>query len=276
MPVSQDLQNKIARQFPWMNAEMLNAYITTWGEYDDAGLALNEVRQTDAYSQVFAGNYDSATGTVRMSESDYFASKSSFDATIVGAGMNPDYFEDEWLMALEGDVSPREMLARMEATQERVILASDEIRKYYSDNFGIDMTDAAILASAISPRIGEGILNKRIAMSEIGGSAAQRGFDIGKDFAAMLQQEIDPSQAGNFFGEARTLIPMMNTLQARHGDPDDPFDLNDVSSALLFDDPETRRQIRRARAQEMSTFTGGAELDYVRDRTGGMTGLAVL
>jgi hypothetical protein len=275
MPVSQELQNLIQQQYPWMNAEMLNAYVTTWGEYDDAGLALAQVRQTESYKTVFAGNYDSETGGVRMSESDYFANKASFDAVIVGSGLNPDYFEDEWLMALEGDVSPREMLARMEATQERVILASDEIRKYYSDNFGIDMTDAAILASAISPRIGEGILNKQIAMSEIGGSAAQRGFDIGKDFAEMLQENIDPSQAGNFFGEARTLIPMMNILQARHSDPDDSFDLNDVSSALLFDDPETRRRIRIARAQEASTFTGGGQLDYAKDRTGGVTGLAV-
>ena len=273
MPVSAELAAQIARQYPWMNKEMLDAYTGSWSEYADPGLALEDVRQTTSYTSVFAGNYDSATGTVRMTESDYFASKASFDAVIVGAGLNPDYFDEEWKTALEGDVSPREMLARMEAAQERVILAAPEIRRYYSDNFGIDMTDEAILAAAISPRIGEQIFNKQIAMSEIGGSAAQRGFDIQKDFAETLQQNIDPSQAGSFFGEAANLIPMMETLASRHADPDDSFDLQDVSAALLFDDPETRRRIRRLKAQESSTFTGGAGLDYARDKQGGVAGL---
>ena len=104
MPVSQELQNRIAQQFPWMNAEMLNAYTTSWGEFADPGLALSEVRSTASYATVFYWNFYDQTGSVRMSESDYFANKASFDATIVGAGMNPDYFQDEWVMALEGDV----------------------------------------------------------------------------------------------------------------------------------------------------------------------------
>ena len=66
----------------------------------------------------------------------------------------------------------------------------------------------------------------------------------------------------------------MNVLSARHGDPDDDFDLNDVSAAFLFDDPKTRRRIRRAQAQESSSFTGGATVDYKRGKTGVVAGLA--
>ena len=38
-----------------------------------------------------------------MAESDYFASKANFDATLIGVGVNPDFFKDEWIEALEGE-----------------------------------------------------------------------------------------------------------------------------------------------------------------------------
>ncbi len=273
MPVSDRLMQQIQGLYPWMNQEMLSAYQTSWGEFEDTSLALQEVRGTSSYQTVFAGNFDSTTGTVRMSESEYFASKAEFDATLMGVNLNPDHFEDEWVTALEGEVSPREMLTRMEAAYERIIQAAPEIRDFYSTNFGIEMTDSAILASAISPTIGDKILNRQISMAEIGGSAAQRGFDIGADFAGRLAQ-IEGFQEDQFFGQARELIPAMQTLAARHADPDDEFNLEDVSSAFLFDDPQTRRRIRRLQAQEASTFTGGATVDFKRTETGGVAGLS--
>ena len=273
MPASERLMAEIATLYPWMNQQMLDAYRTSWGEFESSELALSAVRQTDSYQTVFAGNIDE-NGMARMSESEYFATKAEFDATLESVGINPAYFQDEWVMALENEVSPNEMLGRMEAAYERVIQAAPEIRTFYSETYGIDMTDEAILASAISPRIGEQILNRQIAIAEIGGAAAQRGYDIEGAFAEVLAQEGMTRQgAGQFFGEARSLLPAMEVLARRHDDPNDPFDLEDMAAGFLRDDPEVRREIRRRTAAEGSMFTGGAGIDVARGNTGGLTGL---
>jgi len=275
MPVSAALMGRIRELYPWMTPEMLDTYERSWATYDSEEVAMQEVRQTASYQSIFAGNYDSETGQVRMSESEYFATKASFDATVESFGLNPYYFEDEWVTALENEVSPRELTGRMEAAYERIIQNSDEVRRFYSENYGIDLTDQAILASAISPRIGEEILNRQIAVAEIGGAAAKRGFEVTGAFAEMLAQEdLSTAQAGQFFGAAGELIPAMQVLAQRHADPDDEFDLNDVSAALLFDDPEVRQRMRRLATAERSTFTGGAQLGYARNRQGGVGGLA--
>jgi hypothetical protein len=272
---SQAVLNRIQLLYPWMSTSLMDAYSTEWEASESEQLALAAVRTTTEYQQQFRGNYDPESGEVRMSEADYMASRSAFNATIESFDLNPAYFEDDFIVALENEVSPTELIGRMEAAYERIVQSSDDVRRYYSENYGIEMTDSAILASAINPSIGEQILNRQIAISEIGGSASTRGFDIGVDFATMIEDTIGSGQgADRFFGEARNLIPLMQTLLARHSDPNDSFDLEDVAANLLFDDPETRRMIRRTRAQEASTFTGGAGLEYRRGAAG-VSGLAI-
>jgi len=259
-----------------MSTTLMNAYSSEWAASESEQLALQAVRDTDEYQAQFRGNYDPETGSVRMSESDYMASKAAFEASILSVGMNPEYFEDDFYTALENEVSPRELTGRLEAAYERVIQSSDAIKTYYSEAYGIDLTDSAILASAINPTIGDKILNRQIAVAEIGGEAAARGYDIGIGFGERLAQAgVDRRAATQFFGEAANLIPAMQTLQRRHADPEDDFDLEDVSAAFLFDDPETRKRMRRLAAQEGSQFTGGIGRGARQSRvTGGLTGLA--
>ena len=257
-----------------MTDSIIDVYETEWGISASDDLAIQMVRQTTEYQTLFAGNIDEETGQARLTESEYMASKAAFDATLVGMDLNPTYFADDFVTALNNEVSPREFIGRMEAAYERVIQSSDAIKQYYSENFGIELSDAAILASAINPTIGQEILDRKISIAEIGGEAAARGFDVSIGFGEQLAQAgIDKRAAGQFFGEASSLIPAMQTLAARHADPGDAFDLEDVSAAFLFDDPETRRRIRRLQAQESSTFTGGATVDFKRTQTGGVSGL---
>ena len=257
-----------------MTDDLIDVYETEWGISASDDLALQAIRQTTEYQVLFAGNYDEETGMARMTESEYMSSKAAFDATLVGMDLNPTYFADDFVTALNNEVSPREFIGRMEAAYERVIQSSDAIKQYYSENFGIELSDAAILASAINPTIGQEILDRKISIAEIGGEAAARGFDVSIGFGEQLAQAgIDKRAAGDFFGKASSLIPAMSTLAARHGDPDDPFNLEDVSAAFLFDDPKTRRRIRQLQAQESASFTGGATIDYKRTQTGGIAGL---
>ena len=156
-----------------------------------------------------------------------------------------------------------------------VLDALPETRAFYADNYAIDMSDAGILASMMSPDIGTAILSGQITNAQIGGEAAVRGFDIDVDFADMLAGAgADRESAASFFGDAASLMPALNVMAARHADPADEFDLNDLADLSFFDDPTQRRRMNRLIAQESSTFTGGAQIDYARSPSGGISGLA--
>lgn len=270
--MTQEFRNRMRQIYPWLTAQMMNSYADSYaaGASSEESLAL--VRQTSSYQQTFKGNYDAESGEVRMDESDYFASKARFDATLLGMNVNPDYFEDQWVESLENEVSPNEMVARAEAAYERIIDSAPAIRAYYSENFGIEMSDSAIIASVLNPKVGEQILDKTLTMAEIGGAAATRGFTIATDMARDLaEQGLGLNESREFFGEAANILPGLSVLAQRHADPDDEFDLQELTQAMIFDDPEQRRRIRNLTAQERSTFTDIGGL--ARSQTGGVAGL---
>ena len=136
------------------------------------------------------------------------------------------------------------------------------------------MSREGIVASLLDQKVQSDILNRNITMAEIGGEAAQRDFDITTGFVDMLaDQGFDRGEANKLFGSAQRMLPMLGALASRHGDPDDSFDISEFTDAYL-NDPEQQKRITRLQAQEASTFTGGAQLDYVRGQSGGVTGLA--
>ena len=245
------------------------AYIET----GDATLAIETVRHDSAYDAYFPGNRRD-DGSLRYEEGVYFGILESYEDALLSVDVNPDLFKERFGDLIAGLVSPTEFVNRVESMYESVIESSAQIRDFYANNYSIDMTDSAIVASFLDPDIGMAILDKRIAVSQIGGEASVRGFNVSKEYAESLQRSgIGRGEAQEFFGDAASLVPTLSVLAARHADPDDEFNLEDFTQASLFDDPEQRRRMRRLVAQERSTFTGGAALDFRRGRTGGVTGL---
>ncbi len=273
--MTQEMRNRIVQLYPWMSPEMMDSYSSSYSEGATADESLRLVRMTPTYQHRFAGNFDAETGEVRMSEGEYFASKARFDATLLGMNLNPDLFQDQFVEALENEVSPAELESRAEAAYERIIDSAPDIRAWYSENYGIDLTDSAIMASILNPQVGDQILSKQITMAEIGGSAASHGYDIASDMARKLANEnLDYAESQELFGAAANEIPGLSILAARHNDIDDDFDLEEFTQAMIFDDPEQRRRIRRLSAQELSTWGGGSYQTMRDQKTGGVSGLA--
>lgn len=269
-----EMRQRIMAQYPWMTVEMMDAYSTSYSVGGTTGESLVAVRQTASYQQVFAGNYDAESGEVRMDESDYFSSKARFDSTLLSLNLNPDYFGDMFVTGLENEVSPSELEARAEAAYERILDSAPSIREWYATNYGINMSDSAIVASIIDPTVGDQILDRRISMAEIGGAAASRGLTVATEMARELaQQGLTGSQAGAYFGTAANQIPTLDVLAKRHADTDDDFDLQEFNMMALYDDPTQRRRMRRLLSQEQSMFTGGAGTARSQT-TGGLAGLA--
>ena len=275
---TRDIYQDTQLLMPWMPAELVGIYAEEFAEYGDPELAWSAVRQSEAYNRYFAGNRRE-DGTLRMSEQEYMAVKDGYSDVFRSVGLNPKLFEERYVDLIEGDVSPDELMRdRVMPVYERIIDAAPELMAYYADTYGLEMTPEAILAAALDPdEVGSKILQRQIALAEIGGEAATSGYDVPIEFAERLYEAgVDRSQADALFRNAENIQPVLQTLAARHADPDDDFSLEEFVQAEVFSDPQQRRRIRRLQAQERSTFTGGAAIDYMRDRaSGGVAGLDV-
>jgi hypothetical protein len=264
----------------WMPPELIDAWYSEYLELGGAsvsGSAANasEIIRSDPkyrklYDQFFPGNRRE-DGSLRLSERDYRARTEGYGNALLGVNVNPELFESKFAALIEGDVGEGEFVRRIESMYERVIDAAPGIRDFYAANYALDMTDSAIIASFLDPDVGNSILDRSIAISEIGGEASMRRFDIDVGFAEELMRGgVTQTQAQDLFGQAATDLPVLNILARRHADVDDDFDLNEFTQAAVFDDPVQRRRMRRLVAQERATFSGSG---FGQDRSGAVAGL---
>ena len=268
---------------PWMPEELWNFWID---EYVKAGGAANpnaanwateQMRRSPAYDKYFPG-IKREDGSIRYGvnpEQTYLNNIAAFRNIVEGLDLNADLFTDEYIQLIIGDVSPNEFRTRVTSAWDRVTQQGAAIRAWYSQRLGINMTDQAILASLMSPNIEQAILDRRLTMAEIGGTATQKNFNITDQFVAMLADNgMNIDRARQLFGSAERLLPMLSRLAARHGNPDDTFDIEEYAAAVEFEDPFEIARLSLVQAQEASTVTGGAAVDYRRSRYGGLSGLA--
>ena len=244
--------------FPWIPPELLDVYLEGYTTYGTPELAYSYMQQSPVYDLYFPGNKRD-DGSLRWSEAEYASFKDRYAAAITSIGVNPAYFMDGFAGLVSGDVTPQEFESRVDTMYERVISRSPEIREYYATNFGLNLTDAAILASALDPQVGVQVLTRQIDVASIGAAAAMRNYNIDWDLATRISNRgVNEQAAGDVFTQAVENLPVLDILARRHNDPDDTFDLNEFLNAAIFDDPNERARIRRLLAEERSMFSGPA------------------
>ena len=158
----------------WMPPAIARAWLT---EYTLAGggsvpgssqaaveMVRNDTKYRNLYDSYFPGNRRN-DGSLRLDEGDYFNRVESYRNALTGVNVNPNIFEDKFAGLIEGDVGEGEFVQRVESMYERVIESSPEIRDYYAQNYALDMTDSAIVASFLDPDVGNKILDKQIAIN---------------------------------------------------------------------------------------------------------------
>jgi hypothetical protein len=255
-------------------SELEQAWIDAYVETGDVMLAREAVRADAAYSTYYAGNQRD-DGTVRITEEQYASVVEGYKATLLSVGLNPGLFADNFATLIENDVDVSEFTDRVESVRAGIIDRAPAVIDYYAQNYGIEMSIEGVYASLLDPTVGEGIVSQKIAISPIGAAAAEHGFDIGLTAAdELFNQDIDIYTARRFFGQAETMLPVLQTLADRHNDPDDTFDLAEFTQAEIMQDPAQRRRMRRLLAQESSTFTSSAGLSVAQNQAGGSSGLA--
>ena len=197
-----------------------------------------------------------------------------FDDVLIGVGLNPDLFRDQYGALIRGEVSPYEFESeRIMPLYDRIVSASDSIQAYYAENYGIGgLTTSALLAAAIDPSIGNAVLEGTISAAEVGGEALESGYEFSVQRVEELTRAgMDKAQADTIFSDAAKLVPILDTLARRHHDPDDDFDVEEFLSAEFFKDPAENRRMRRMIGQERGMFRD--RLAARTSQTGSLTGL---
>ena len=255
--------------YPWLPAGAIAAYDDSYKAGDVDPWAV--VRTHTQYDLWFPGN-KTADGDVRYAESQYASVRESYRDIHRSVGLyNTDVFEDQFTALMEGEVSPAEYEFRVSETFDRVISASDEIKRAFVGANGFPITTEGILASALDPSVGDDILSQKIGMAEITGSAAESGYGLNSlRSEEFLGKGITLERAREFYQGAESALPVLDMLAARHNDPDDDFDINEFEQAGLFQDPFQNLRMRRLISQERSQFSVGVS---ARSTRGALTGL---
>ena len=259
--------------YQWLPPEALSTYLDLYFKIGTFSGAWVELRADPRYESWFPGNI-TEDGRPRYSEEMYANVVGQYDSIMEGVGLG-DTLQHRYGEWIAGDVTPSEAEGRIVPMYERIVSQSQQLKQWYAENYGIAMTDRALLLSALDPAVGEQILTKQISIAEIGGEGLESGFNVDEVLATRMfeEQEMTRGEAESVFQRAESFVPVLSMLANRHGDPDDDFDLQEFVSADVFADPEQRRRMSRLLAQEKSLFTGGAQIEFTLNRAGGLSGL---
>lgn len=241
----------------WMPAGALAVFVDAYiAKGRDAAYAA--IRQHPDYEVWFPGNMDD-NGNIRYPEDQYAGVRESYRDVMRAVGIEPTaiaQLEDRFINLMEGEVSPTEFLYRVEQTYNRIVSASEQIKAYYADYYGIGgLSTEDLLFAAMDPEFGRLTLEEGFRIAEVGGAASESGFGIDAEFAELISDRgLNLAAAREMFGSAQHLVPILDILAQRHFDPDDDFDIYEFVQSEVFNDPTQNLRMRRLLARERSTF----------------------
>lgn len=266
-PQTVDPVEAILLNSPWIPRELAEMYVDEWTATNDATLAWEKVRNSSLYEQFFPGN-KREDGTFRYNEQQYTIVKDAFRQTLADQGLNPAVFESRFGALIGGDVSVAEFQQRVQGTFRSIIDTIPAAAQWYADNYGVDMTPEAILASILDPDVGQAVIERRLSATEIGAQASNFGFNVSASRADELRRRgLTGQAASQLYGTAATALPSLDRASNRFGSGEvDVADLEDVATG----DTAEAQRLTRVGAQESSLF---ASQQSRTDREGSAVGL---
>jgi len=274
------LKQKTANLFGTLLSDtLLNIYIQKYIDTgNDSAEAIKEMRQTDEYKSVFAGNLNPDGVTVKYSEREYSQLIDGYKRKIDAIGINSDLImtSERKQQLVENVVSPDELGTRINTVYSQVLQAIPQVKEFYKRNFNRDLTDEEIIASAIDPKIGESIisgtisardvLGQRVLRSQIGAEALLAGTDITVEAAEALRAKgLNVETARRGFQKVRNI--QQQALSQGRGVPT----AQDIVAGLEIGEQEELDEIINIlrQTESQSSVIAGA----TKSKTGAVTGL---
>lgn len=272
--MAQTLWQRARQLIPGLPPDLIRVFVTAWaqngGTQAAIQIALAEMRKHPLYDKHYAGN-KRADGTIRLTEVQYYTEQLRYrqilrDFNLPGKNK---FFTDGFVRLLEGEKSVDQFLEDLNRLYVGIATNSDSVRQYFMEHFGVNgnVSNAALLASALDPSKSPLVYENEIRQSQIGGAALAHEFDLDIAEAALLASYGLEGQAANtLFSRAQSQVPTLSELVARHNDPDDEFTLKDYTDALVIGDATQLRRISRLISAESSLYRQGG--GFIQDNEG--------
>ena len=271
-----EVKLKFGTEFPEQLIDIyINAYIENNQDADEAMLVM---RQSEQYKSFFPGNINPDGVSVKYTEQEYLNLVDSYKRKLESIGLNSDLIlTNERIETLVTNVvSNQEFGSRVQAVYQQVLTAIPQVKEFYQQNFGRELTDAEIIASAIDPNISQGlstgaisageVISQNIARAQIGAEALLAGVDIQVQTAEQLRQQgLTREAARRGFQQAPQLMELA-TQQQRPG----------VTAQQIVEATElgiAQQQERIGRIVAQSRAESAAQLGAARTREGAVTGI---
>lgn len=274
----QNLEDEVAARFGGASLfdtqalpdELRRAFLEAYLETGDQTLALIEMRRNPAYDVYFPGNKRD-DGTLRFTEAEYQAVTEAFDDALFDNGANPAMFQSKYGDLIASGKSPNEFRQQIEALSERFVNAPPEQLEAFGREFGItNPTATQAFAVALDPTIGQEVLERRLNIAELTGTAAQFGFSRSRSrVSQFVSQGVTAQQARQFYSSAATAVPTLSGIAGRANTG--PFGVTDLEGAALLSDPVQRQRLERLQRREQSLFSRSATT--VQSQGGALSGL---
>ena len=252
---------------------LLEQFVSGFTSTGSATLALEQVRDSTEYQQMFPG-IRREDGSLVMDEREYFAHREGMRRLFGQWGLNPAMFEGHHPELIQGEVSIDELDARLRAKVEGVQQNLEQVRERFGSFYGIDaMDDRALIAAAIDPQIGLDLLQGRITAAQVAGEAATHGFDRSRERSEALAQigGLDQGRARELFSQGARVVPRTQRFAERFHDRTG-FGVEEFEDAAVFGDAGQQQRLQRLHASEQALFRQGGQVR--RDREGlGLAGL---
>lgn len=262
--------------FPYLPRTLLRIYRDAWTKFGDPAVALEQMRQSAPYQQVFKGNRRD-DGTYRYTELEYLSVMDAYRHNLASRGINPEMFKLHKL--IEGDVSPDEHNQRIEQFDAYLRHWGPQgtdgysfALRYFSRANGVRMTQEAVLASMLDPNIGKDIVARRVSVAQVGGAAAAFGFNrTTAQIERMMGYGVTGEQAADFYGRAARAVPAADQMARRFYDPQGGVGVGVYEEAVGAQDMNASRRLERNVRAEQSAFSRRGTTR--EDQEGRLTGL---
>lgn len=266
-----DYQLEASLLMDWLPQGAANLFANYYAQYaGDADLALAAFRADPQYDTWFPGNKD-PNGRLILSEEDFADTMTGYMLDLVEHNINPTLFYHRFPDLVQGHVSVAEFADRIQMYDEDLRQNIGGVRQWYAEQYGLgELTDEALLASMLDPKVGEDVLQRRISMAQIGGEGLARGLAATEPtIRRLLAVGFGQSQASDLFAKASYFLPKLGGAagRARAG----AFGLESYIGAEAFGDAAGVGLIQRLQARESALFSEAS--DVAGAETGILKGL---
>ena len=254
--------------YPYYPEKLVQMILDVWTDTGEISIAISETRASDEFDKQFPG-IKRPDGSLRMTEIEYLETKDYMQDSLRRYNLNPEVFNEDIINAISGDVSAKEFDERVNLGYTQIINNIPQVKEIYKGEFGMDLTDEAIIAMFLSPSVAESVLENRVLVSSISAEAEVAGVNIGKSAVQQfIQAGINQEESRQLFGQVAEVSPGLQFSAAAQGTQ---LSQEQIARGLAGLSPEELQNIRgiATRAESASS----AELGAKQTQAGEVTGL---